>query len=159
MGHDTRMRRWGSNSHSHQNSFTQRHRRARSWPVLEAMEPRCLLATFTVTSLADAGPGLAARRDRAGQHGRGPGHDRLRPGRHRDDRVDAALPDLATDIVLSGPGASALTVARSQAEGTPSFRIFTVPAGAEVAISGLTITHGRAAGTSSSNVSPSRPPR
>ena len=46
---------------------------------------------------------------------------------------------------MSGPGASALTVARSAAAGTPEFRIFTVTAGAEVTIAGLTITGGRAA--------------
>jgi hypothetical protein len=55
----------------------------------------------------------------------------------------SALPDLTGDTILSGPGVSALTVARSAASGTPQFRIFTVDAGAQVTISGLTITGGQ----------------
>ena len=58
----------------------------------------------------------------------------------------SALPDLTGDTLVSGPGASALTVARSAAAGTPDFRIFTVDAGAQVAISGLTITGGLVVG-------------
>ena len=57
--------------------------------------------------------------------------------------LSSALPDLSGSLEIAGPGAAALTVARSPAPGTPEFRIFTVVAGAEVAISGLTIAGGR----------------
>ena len=43
---------------------------------------------------------------------------------------------------IVGPGPSTLTVARNGADGTDQFGIFTVSAGAQVAISGLTITGG-----------------
>jgi hypothetical protein len=56
--------------------------------------------------------------------------------------LSTALPDLSTDIILAGPGPSALTVARSGAAETPAFRIFNVTAGANVEISGLTVTGG-----------------
>ncbi len=54
----------------------------------------------------------------------------------------SALPDLTSDIVLNGPGASSLTVARSYAAGTPAFRIFNITPAADVTISGLTLSGG-----------------
>jgi hypothetical protein len=59
--------------------------------------------------------------------------------------LSTALPDLSAGMNIVGPGPSALTVARSAADGTPVFGVFTVSAGARVAISGLTITGGLAA--------------
>lgn len=64
--------------------------------------------------------------------------------------LSSALPDLSTDLTVDGPGAAVLTVARGDAPGTAAFRIFTVAAGAEVTISGLTITGGRVFGGSNS---------
>jgi hypothetical protein len=58
--------------------------------------------------------------------------------------LEDALPDLSTDVDIEGPGASLLTVARDSADGTPDFRIFTVPAGVVVTIAGLTISGGNA---------------
>src|SRR5262249_58549116 len=57
----------------------------------------------------------------------------------------SALPDLSTALTIAGPGPKALTVARSGAAGTPDFRIFTVPAGVVVRISGLTMSGGSVA--------------
>src|SRR5207249_416653 len=57
----------------------------------------------------------------------------------------SALPNLSTNIVINGPGANVLTVARSSASGTPDFRIFNITAGT-VGISGLTIANGRISG-------------
>jgi hypothetical protein len=56
--------------------------------------------------------------------------------------LSSVLPALSAAITLDGPGASVLTVARSAASATPDFRIFTVPKGADVTISGLTISNG-----------------
>ena len=75
-------------------------------------------------------PRLAPRGDHPGRHGHDPGHDRLRPAVTGTITLLSALPDLTGDTILSGPGASVLTVARSAASGTPEFRIFTVDAGA-----------------------------
>ena len=59
-----------------------------------------------------------------------------------------SLPVLGTDMTLSGPGATLLTVRRSTAGGTADFRIFTVidgmaGVGNTVSISGLTLSNGR----------------
>jgi hypothetical protein len=48
------------------------------------------------------------------------------------------------DVTIQGLGAKVLTVQRSNAPGTPNFRIFEVKSGTTVAISGLTITNGHA---------------
>ena len=55
-----------------------------------------------------------------------------------------ALPALSTDMVISGPGPSALRVARSDASQTPLVRYLHRREGAVVKITGLTITGGRA---------------
>ena len=105
------------------------------------MEPRQLLTTFTVTSLADAGPGTL--RDAIERADADPDADTIgfAGGLTGTVTLDSALPDLATPMTIAGPGADALTVA-----GGPGFthRIFTVDAGASVAISGLTVTGGLA---------------
>jgi hypothetical protein len=54
--------------------------------------------------------------------------------------LSTALPGFSTDIVIRGPGASRLTVARIGF--APPFRIFRVNDGANATISGLTITNG-----------------
>jgi CSLREA domain-containing protein len=58
--------------------------------------------------------------------------------------LTSALPDLSTNINISGPGADKLTVQRSPASGTPQFRIFTVTTTGAVTFSGLTISNGSA---------------
>jgi len=57
-----------------------------------------------------------------------------------------ALPDLSTPMSINGPGALLLTVRRSSAGGTPSFRILNVQGGNTITISGLTIANGSPAG-------------
>lgn len=58
--------------------------------------------------------------------------------------LGGALPELTTDMGIVGPGADQLTVKRSEALGTPVFRIFTVGEAATVSISGVTVTNGLA---------------
>src|SRR5881394_893718 len=50
---------------------------------------------------------------------------------------------ITTNLTITGPGASQLTVQRSAAAGTPNFRIFNIRSGT-VTISGLTVNNGRA---------------
>lgn len=57
-----------------------------------------------------------------------------------------ALPDLASDMTITGPGVNLLTVQRSTALGTPAFRIFNINAGRTVSISDLTIANGLSTG-------------
>lgn len=46
------------------------------------------------------------------------------------------------NLTITGPGANVLTVMRSTAGGTPEFRIFEIASGANVKITGLTISNG-----------------
>jgi CSLREA domain-containing protein len=57
--------------------------------------------------------------------------------------LSSVLPDLSGNVSITGPGASVLTIERSTALATPDFRIFNVPAGVTVSISGLTIRNGK----------------
>jgi hypothetical protein len=135
-------------------------------PGVERMEDRRLLALLTVTTTAESGPG--SLRDAFAQANLDPAQDTIQfaPAVTGTITLQSALPDLATAIVLEGPGASVLTVARSADPGTPAFRIFTVTTGAEVTISGLTLTGGRAlegggilnVGTLTITASPQRQP-
>src|SRR4051794_31153937 len=79
-------------------------------PRLESLESRDLPATITVTTSADAGPGsLRAAIERANQD---PAPDTIdfAPSVTGTIALSNALPDLSTDLVISGPGASALSV-------------------------------------------------
>jgi CSLREA domain-containing protein len=53
-----------------------------------------------------------------------------------------ALPNLSSNMIISGPGSGLLTIQRSAAGGTPNFRIFSIDSGRTVAISGLTVSKG-----------------
>lgn len=110
----------------------------------EPLEPRALLASFLVTNNGDSGAGTL--RDAIERANLDPAADTIdfAPAVRGQITLASALPDLTTDLAIRGPGAGALAVARPNGFNPPSFRIFTVTAGASVAISGLTISGGRA---------------
>ncbi|HEX5874419.1 MAG TPA: choice-of-anchor Q domain-containing protein [Pyrinomonadaceae bacterium] len=56
----------------------------------------------------------------------------------------SALPELDSDMTMVGPGRDLLTIQRTTAPGTPSFRIFTIHAAKAVELSDLTIANGNA---------------
>ena len=118
-----------------------RHRASRN-PGIESLEGRVVPSTIPVTSLADAGP--STLRAAITQANLDTAQDTItfNPSVRGTIALVSALPDLSTAIDIEGPGPSVLTVARSSAPTTPEFRIFTVPAGAVVTISGLTISGG-----------------
>jgi hypothetical protein len=121
---------------------TGRRKLARTW-ALETLEDRFVPTAITVTNLADSGVGsLRAAIEQANLDAV---HDTIdfAPSVAGTISLSSALPDLSTSMTLDGPGASVLTVARSSNPGTPAFRVFTVPAGADVQISGLTVTGGQ----------------
>ncbi|QDV38203.1 choice-of-anchor Q domain-containing protein [Tautonia plasticadhaerens] len=115
-----------------------------SRPRLEGLEPRSLLATFTVTGLDDAGPG--SLREAIERANLDPDRDTIafEPGLSGTIELASALPELATAVIVAGPGADVLSVSRSRAEGIPAFRILTVPEAAdvEVEVTGLTLSGG-----------------
>jgi hypothetical protein len=119
-------------------------RRRRAWGF-EPLEGRVVPSTITVMNTHDSGPGsLRAAITQADMDTTQDTID-FAPSVTGTITLLTALPNLTGHTILSGPGASALTVARSAASGTPDFRIFTVNANAQVTISGLTISGGRSA--------------
>jgi choice-of-anchor C domain-containing protein len=141
---DPSVRRWHDRRVSRVLEFRRHsHRTRRPW-LVEMLEDRTLLSTYTVQSLADSGDGtLRWAIDQANQH---TGADTINFAVSGTILLDSAMADLsdstgATDV--EGPGAANLTVSRNSATGTPEFRIFTVQAGADVTIAGLTISGGK----------------
>jgi len=51
------------------------------------------------------------------------------------------LPDITSDLTITGPGANLLTIQRSTADGTPDFRVFNIQNG-QVSLSKMTIANG-----------------
>ena len=110
--------------------------------VVESLETRALLATFTVLNTGDTGTGTL--RAAIEQANLSPAQNSITfaPSVSGTITLTSALPELTSNISISGPGPSTLTIARSTAPGTPAFRIFYVAAGQDVTISGLTMTGG-----------------
>ncbi len=110
--------------------------------VVESLETRAMLSTFTVLSTGDSGPGtLRAAIEQANLN---PAENSITfaPSVSGTITLASALPELNSNINITGPGPSTLTIARNTAPGTPAFRIFYVAAGQNVTISGLTMMGG-----------------
>ena len=97
-----------------------------------------LSATLTVTNHDDSAPG--SLRDAIASAGVG---DTILFNLPNPDTIILTSGELLInqDLTITGPGADALTIARSSAAGTPAFLIFSIFSGA-VNISGLTVTNG-----------------
>src|SRR5262245_51924177 len=105
---------------------------------LEPLEDRELLSTCHVTRLADANVGKGQRgtlRYCIQKSNDNPGPDSIDFKVTGTIYLTSKLPDLASDITLTGPGADLLRV-----DGSAQYRVFTVSFGATVAMSGLTVT-------------------
>ncbi len=111
--------------------------------TLELLEGRVVPSTITVTSLADSGSGTLRTAITQADQDTTPDTINFDPSVVGTITLESALPDLAGNITLDGPGASLLTVARSGATGTPDFRIFTIASGAVATIEGLTASGGQ----------------
>src|SRR3954470_22158275 len=101
-------------------------------PGVEPLEGRVVPSTITVTNTNDSG--LDSLRSAITQANTDPAQDTITfaPAVTGTITLLSALPDLSSDINMSGPGSSTLTVARGTS--TPDFRIFTVDAGAQVTL-------------------------
>src|SRR5262249_25064397 len=118
-------------------------------PRLEVLEDRTLLSTYLVDRLTDtwwnggAGSGLTGElRYCITQAVNG---DAINFAVTGTTTLNRALPNLTHNISITGPGANLLTVAGGAGGGADErfyFSVFTVPAGATVSISGLTIANG-----------------
>jgi hypothetical protein len=93
-----------------------------------------------VQNLDDSGPGsLRAAIEQANQD---PAPDAIQfaQGLAGTISLTSGLPDLSTDLSISGPGSSDLELTRSTS--STGFRILSVSEGVNVSITGLTISHG-----------------
>jgi hypothetical protein len=107
--------------------------------ILEVLEDRTLPSTFTVLNLNDNCPGslrtaVAASNATAGANTIDFAH-RL----HGTIGLSSGELLITNSVTINGPGALQLSVS-----GSNTSRVFEVAAGQQVAISGLTITHGKA---------------
>lgn len=113
-------------------------RRASCAPRLEILEDRTVPSTFTVRNLQDSGTGsLRQAILNADEH---PGTDVIdfAPGVSGTIKLTSGDLTIDTSLTINGPGAAQLSISGDNAS-----RIFEVDAG-QVAISGLTLTAGRA---------------
>jgi hypothetical protein len=104
-------------------------------PRLEALEARDLPSTFTVTNLFDKGAG--SLRAAVAAAGSGDAID-FAKGLHGTVTLKSQL-SLTHGVTINGPGANQLSVS-----GNNACRVFDISGSGSVAISGLTITEGRA---------------
>jgi hypothetical protein len=112
--------------------------------LIESLEDRLTPSTFVVQTTADSGPGSLRDGITQAINNPDPSHDiRFASNVTGTITLSSALPDLAANISITGPGAKALTVARSAAAPT-NFSVFTVHSGVFVTIRGLTISGGNA---------------
>jgi hypothetical protein len=103
-------------------------------PRLTLLEDRTLPSTFTVLNLNDSGPGSL----RAGIAS-GDATIAFATGLHGTITLMSGELEIMNSVTITGPGANQLAVSGNHAS-----RVFETAAGIDVAISGLTITHGYA---------------
>lgn len=112
---------------------------------VEALDDRCLPSTFTALNLADGGDGSLRAAIAAAEANPGPDVIRFAGQVRGTITLISGELDIRSDLTIDGPGADRLTVS-----GNDVSRVFDVAGGAvagggvAVAISGLTVAHGRA---------------
>ena len=111
--------------------------------MLVSLVPKTVTAagTFTVSNTDDSGLGSLRQAITDANTAAG-GTITFTAGVTGTIDLQAALPNLDSDIIIDGPGASTLTVQRSFAVSTPAFSVFTINVGKTVEINGLTIKNG-----------------
>ncbi len=125
----------------------QSHGRCRAVVVgpIEALDRRIVPSTFRVTNLLDSGPGTLRTAIEKADRSHNASVIKFARSLSGTITLTSALPALTRHISICGPGSPALTVARSSAQGTADFGVFTVSRGAVVSMTGLNIANGSAA--------------
>jgi hypothetical protein len=109
-----------------------------------APSPTAPIAGFTVTNTSDGG--LGSLRQAITDANAAPGADTITITANGTISLNSALPPIAGDLTINGPGANNLRVRRrlnTDDTGMPSFTILSVNQNVTVSISGITISHGR----------------
>jgi CSLREA domain-containing protein len=111
--------------------------------VTNPLDGLCTLREAITAANTDKASGAGA-----GECAAGSGDDTITFSVTGTISLTSALPDIASNILLNGPGANLLTIQRSPASFTPDFRIFkvTVASPGAVTFSGLTISNGKVFG-------------
>ena len=113
-------------------------------PRPEVLEDRTVLSPVMVTSSADSGPGSLRDTIAAAPSG---ATIEFAKGIHTITLTSGEL-DITKSLDIVGLGENQLTIKRSSAKGTPSFRIFDIfGTGVDVTITGVKIANGLADGT------------
>jgi hypothetical protein len=97
------------------------------------------MAAFSVTTLADSGPGSLRNAITQANHDMGADTISFAPGVTGTIVLTSGELDITDNLTITGPGANKLTVS-----GNHTSRVFTVGAGEKVSLSGLTIADGDA---------------
>jgi CSLREA domain-containing protein len=124
-----------------------RRRKATYRPFVEVLEDRSLLSTLVVNSTGDAGgtcPGASCTLRQAIATAVSGDTIEFAAGITTIGLTSGQLNVFDKNLTINGPGANLLTVQRSDAIGTPDFRIFEISGPVNVTISGLTIANGKA---------------
>src|SRR5208283_5643378 len=113
-------------------------------PGPEVLEDRTVLSPLMVTSPADSGPGSLRDTIAAASSG---ATIEFAKSIHTITLTSGEL-DITKSLDIVGLGENQLTIKRSSAKATPSFRIFDIfGAGVDVTITGMKIANGLADGT------------
>jgi hypothetical protein len=106
---------------------------------VEQLDDRIAPSTFTVLNLADGGPGSLRAAIQAANTSPGADVIDFAPGLNGTIGLTGGQLDITDALTINGPGASVLAVS-----GNDASRVFQVTSGVTVAMTDLTITHGRA---------------
>jgi hypothetical protein len=142
------IRRTSANVLGYNRTSRQNHRSSRRRLLLEPLEERALLSTWTVNSLGDAGTGSGQSGDLRyciTQANKTTGDNTIKISVTGTITLNSALPPLSNTTGLTeiaGPGAESLTVARSGDPGTPDFCILNIWPSVQASLTGVTITGG-----------------
>ncbi len=116
--------------------------RRRHLPVLERLDDRTLLSTFTVADLSGDPTDPESLPYAVDQANSAPGSTILFQSGLTGTITLAAMLELKANVRITGPGAASLTVSRGAT--SPGFSVFTVDTDVTASISGLTIAGGNA---------------
>src|SRR5262249_12713887 len=109
--------------------------------LLEALEDRTMLSTFTILNLADSGDGSLRQAILDANVNPGPDQINFADGLSGTIALTGGHLTITDGLTIDGPGVDQLAVS-----GSSQSRVFSISGGAMVTIAGLTIRDGKAVG-------------
>jgi hypothetical protein len=137
------LKQWTARHHGPGKLVATRRRPTRFRPGLEVLEDRAVPAVLTVNTLVDRDDGIddgnVSLRQAITQANSTPDDDTIQFSVTGTINLAGELPNLSSNLDITGPGAAQLTVRRDTGG---DYRIFFVTDGATVSLSGLTVSNG-----------------